>query len=995
MVKIKEILLKTLESLGMEDMKKFQWYLRDGIKGYAPIPWAHLENAERHTTVDKMVEMFGHNKAVEVTLDVLKKLHQNQLAKELETNYEESIWWSNLKAKEKRYFIHKFAKRPDKTSLEEDALSLQDVYTELYVTESCTGGVNTEHEIKQIEAFYPKLKDSPVKLSDVFQVQSGQNVPGTKVLTLGIAGVGKTASVQKFILDWAGDKSNQDIDFILYLPFRDLNVIKDNKYNLLSLVKYLHRDFNDEDVKEMLRENGRMIFIFDGLDESQIHLEFNQEKVSEVTEENTLDKLIINLIKGELLPSALIWITSRPAAADKIPHKYIDQVTEIRGFNDSQKQEYFKKRLRDPEKAHKVITYIRSVRSLHILCHIPIFCKISAKVLLKMLDDTDMENAPTTLTEMYTRFLVFQTKQKSEKYSTISRKDSTVQLVDRDTLRESDILKLGKLAFLQLQREQVTFYKNDLEECDIDVDGALVQSGVCTQIFEMDETHFSFVHLSFQEFLAAVFVFFTFVNGAQSPYLQTLKKMQWKIKHKLVDNLKTALKKAMESENGHLDLFLRFLIGLSLQSNQRLLKSLLPELTIKEESLEDTIKYIQSKIKETTSSEKVINLFHCLSELKDTSLTSDIQKYLISDEITTQKLSSTQWSALAFVLRMSEETQEKFELKKYRPSNEALRRLLPVVKTTQRALLDNSNLNENSCKALATVFSSMIKELDLSNNDLQDSGVKQLCVGLKSSHCKLEILRLSGCMITEEGCSSLDSALSSNPSHLKELDLTYNHPGDSGVKLLTAKLKDTQYRLETLRMEFAGENRIKPGLRKYACEIRLDPNTAHRQLSLSEGNRKVVYTGEEQPYPNHPKRFDDCEQVLSTEALSGRCYWEAEWSDEAEIAVTYKGIVRQGDAAESQFGWNEKSWSLIFCNDEYSVLHNKEKIILTGPPFRSNRAGVYLDWPASTLSFYSVSSGARHATSFHLLHTYHETFTEPLYAGFRVNNDCSLHLCKI
>ncbi|KAI4903254.1 hypothetical protein NFI96_014980, partial [Prochilodus magdalenae] len=150
-------------------------------------------------------------------------------------------------------------------------------------------------------------------------------------------------------------------------------------------------------------------------------------------------------------------------------------------------------------------------------------------------------------------------------------------------------------------------------------------------------------------------------------------------------------------------------------------------------------------------------------------------------------------------------------------------------------------------------------------------------------------------MVAKEGCASLASALISNPSHLKELDLTYNHPGESGVKLLSARLEDPHCRLETLRVEHGGKTRIKQGLTKYACELRLVPNTANRLLSLSVGNRKVISVRKPRLYPEQPQRFDAWKQVLCRECLTGRCYWEVEWSGSTAIAATYKGIIRKGE----------------------------------------------------------------------------------------------------
>ncbi|XP_035532176.1 ribonuclease inhibitor-like, partial [Morone saxatilis] len=184
------------------------------------------------------------------------------------------------------------------------------------------------------------------------------------------------------------------------------------------------------------------------------------------------------------------------------------------------------------------------------------------------------------------------------------------------------------------------------------------------------------------------------------------------------------------------------------------------------------------------------------------------------------------------------------------------------------------NLSWRSCEALCSVLSSKsscLRELDLSNNDLSDEGVRWLTSALKSSNCALKTLRLSGCLITQKGCAALASALNSKPPHLKELELSYNHPGDSGVKL--SGLKDSG-RLETLSLEPHGVCWLKPGLRKYASEVSLDLNTANRFVRLSDSNRKATMEIEKQSYPNHQERFDHCKQVLAKQGVTGRCYWE-------------------------------------------------------------------------------------------------------------------------
>ncbi|KAJ7998126.1 hypothetical protein DPEC_G00219350, partial [Dallia pectoralis] len=303
-------------------------------------------------------------------------------------------------------------------------------------------------------------------------------------------------------------------------------------------------------------------------------------------------------------------------------------------------------------------------------------------------------------------------------------------------------------------------------------------------------------------------------------------------------------------------------------------------------------------------------------------------------------------------------------------------------------------ITEEGCASLVSALKSNpshLKELDLSNNDLKDTGVKQLSALVKDPQCKLETLRLSGCLVTEEGCASLVSALKSNPSHLKELDLSYNHPGDSGVRLLSAGLEDPHWRLEKLNLNHCGEKWLISGLKKYVCDVTLDLNTVNRKLSLSEKNRKVTRRSKELLYPDHPERFDSCPQVLCREGLSGRCYWEVEGSGGwADIGVTYKGIKRRGDGVDCGLGYNDKSWCLNCYDGCYSVWHNKNITPISVTPSDSHRVGVYLDWPAGTLSFYRVSSD----TLTHL-YTFNTTFTELLYPGFYVGYDSSVSLCQM
>uniref|UniRef100_A0AAY4BY88 Uncharacterized protein n=1 Tax=Denticeps clupeoides TaxID=299321 RepID=A0AAY4BY88_9TELE len=491
---------------------------------------------------------------------------------------------------------------------------LNRIYTELYLTEGESEGVNSEHEVWQIETMSrtPTAEDTAINCNNIFKALPGRERPIRSVLTKGIAGMGKTVSVQKFLLDWTEGNANQDVDFMFVLPFRELNLLLDSQYSLDHLLLDFHPELKGVEKREYV--SWKVVFIFDGLDESRLPLNFQKnEKLSLVTQTASLDSLLTNLIEGNLLPSALIWITSRPAAAHQIPAQYVSQITEVRGFNDPQKEEYFRKRISDETQADRIISHIKTSRSLYIMCHIPVFCWISATVLQDLLLQDESQEIPRTLTEMFIHFLIIQTNMKNQKY---------------------------------------------------------------------DE-------------------------------------------------------RMMQTKN--------------------------------------------------ISPDRCINLIHCLIEMKDSSVQDYIQAFLKKDQGERQKehLSPVHCSALAYMLQISGQVLDVLDLKSYRTSDEGRRRLIPAVRCCRKAVLSGCKLTDSSCEVVASVLQSVnstLIDLDLSNSDLQESGVKLILSGLKSPHCKLETLRMRFCFLTVQHCEVLASVLSSGSSHLRHLDLSESDLQDSGLK---------------------------------------------------------------------------------------------------------------------------------------------------------------------------------------------------------------------
>uniref|UniRef100_A0A3Q2W7M9 NACHT, LRR and PYD domains-containing protein 14-like n=2 Tax=Haplochromis burtoni TaxID=8153 RepID=A0A3Q2W7M9_HAPBU len=610
-----------------------------------------------------------------------------------------------------------------------------------------------QHEYRRLDRsfFFP---DAP--LADILSCKCQHKNRNRTVITIGVSGVGKTTMVQSCALDWAKDKGYHSISFLFPLTFWELNLLKD-RLSLIELLQTFYPELKELDAS-VLNEDG-VWFILDGLDEFQIQLNFDCPAVSDVSEASTVDSLVTNLIRGNLLPRAHIWVTSRISDEYQIPPFYLLKKTELRGFSDEEKEQHFRMVIGDDDLVNKAINHVKILRSLDSLCQIPPICTIMASALKDHVKgQKGFKLHPLSLTEIY-----------NLGFGALEAKHLPI------------FTKLKKVALLRVGVQNV-MYEDDLSGNGISVEEALAFAETFPLVLRTETglngtTVFRFGHLSVQEFLAA------------SYKLEDIKAQ----KMNLSSCIQHQVDEVLENNEGVSDLLLRFMFGLIKE------RMLLPPKDL-------LFGYVKKKILSKISSYSTVILFHCLREYDSQALQEEVrffQRYGVSQ---IPGFSLMHWRDLMQRIRAFEGIRETFEMEVSVRCDDKLIKNIPAIFKSRKAMLKFSNLTDKSCPALAAVLSSkesFLRELDLGYNSFSTSGVQELAEGLNSVTCRLKILRLQGCGLTAETCQYLSQCLMQHQI-LQELDLSSNGIGDRGLKLLSHGLGSSSCRLQTLKLYCCG-----------------------------------------------------------------------------------------------------------------------------------------------------------------------------------------------
>ncbi|XP_069761407.1 NLR family CARD domain-containing protein 3 isoform X2 [Narcine bancroftii] len=669
-----------------------------------------------------------------------------------------------------------------------------------------------EHDVMQTEATRG-MKDSSkhTPLDRLFLPLSKVSIPPRISVTVGVAGIGKSTLVKILVCKWSKGELYRDVTFLFPFMFRELNSIERISAEKLIKLTFPHV----AEANHILNGSVKVVLVFDGLDEFRYPLEFSNSQIcTDPKKDIQIDNLITNIIRGNIFSQATVWITSRPTAASQIPAGLVDRMTELRGFEEGEMKGFLETLFEERAMASRVFSHIKAHKSLNIMCSVPSFCRMIGLSLAYHLrtsnDGLKPGNVPQTMTEIYTYFF------KMILNGDWQEKEQEALKIDQAFSNNKKLItNLSRLAFYGLIKRKFVFYEQDMKAHSIDLSS--LQGSLCTKIFAKDEsticTVYYFTHITLQEYLAATY-YYTAAKRAIFD-LFTESAMSWP-KIGFHNHFKNAVSKSLQSEDGHLDIFVRFLSGLLSPEVNRLLQGLLLTKDEHNSYRMTVVHHLQGCLNtDYAISSRTVNIMHCLQELRHSDIAKGVADALRTGSLA-GRLTPINCSALAYLLQVSEECMEETNLSNCLSYNifksllprllychnlslaenlisntgaKAIARSLMVNRTLSALDLRSNSIGPKGAKAFADALkiNQGLVFLNLQNNFLSEDGAKFVAEALHVNR-KLTILNLQKNSINHEGAKRIASALKHNGS-LKELNLSSNCISDIGTSAIAEALK--------------------------------------------------------------------------------------------------------------------------------------------------------------------------------------------------------------
>uniref|UniRef100_UPI003AB053FC NLR family CARD domain-containing protein 3 n=1 Tax=Centroberyx gerrardi TaxID=166262 RepID=UPI003AB053FC len=595
---------KTLAKLSELELRRFKATL---WKRYPESFNTPPQGMDMVDLVDRLLECYDLEVSLQLTKALLEEMRLHHLIRYLQ----------DLRIKnEVRFELSVTLKRKYgevQEAMQAEKQTLDSLFTNLYITTTWDNGPNTQHEVRQLENLNTNRKpEKQLSCTDILSIDMIQSQRVKSVMTVGMPGTGKTMAVQKLIQEWAEERTHPHISFLFPLPFRELNTFEGSEISLVDIIHTLYPE--TKKLKKLASDDeGKIMLVCDGLDEYPHKLDFyNTELRCDHEQRTSLNVLVVNLLRGRLFYNTIVWITSRPLKSRSFPGDVSHEVFEVRGFNDAQKEEYFKKRFEDPAQADRVIAHLSSCKTLHIMCHLPLFCSVLSGAFQHAFSERGSQaELPRSITHVYTQLLL------------VLLRGRRFRAPPRSSEEEREFLmKLGKVAFVLLEKSQVRISKSYWKDSGLTTEEAVVNSGLCTefileQYILLHERVQCFIHSTLQEYMAALYVFLSFRNHGKNALDNAKKAKISRIfkAHRVMELYKSAVERSLLCEDGRLDIFLRFLLGMALNANQELLQPYFTTSVKWPSVIEDAATLIRKSMRENVHPDRKANLQHCLEEL--------------------------------------------------------------------------------------------------------------------------------------------------------------------------------------------------------------------------------------------------------------------------------------------------------------------------------------------------------------------------------------------